>query len=113
MPSAYTKLTRRHRTIGGYTQLWLASDHILLLNNSRIAEEYKRFALSDIQSIVVTRLPPQIVLQIVMIVAALAWMALWFTVDSQFGKWAFIVTGVLALLTPLSISPAARAAGVI
>ncbi len=101
MPSAYTKLTRRHRTIGGYTQLWLASDHILLLNNSRIAEEYKRFALSDIQSIVVTRLPPQIVLQIVMIVAALAWMALWFTVDSHFGKWTFLVTGVLALLIPV------------
>lgn len=98
--SIYTKLTRRHRTIGGYTQLWLASDHILLLNNSRIAEEYKRFALSDIQSIVVTRIAPPIVLQIVMIVASLAWMALWFTVDSTFGKWSFIVTGVLALLIP-------------
>lgn len=103
MPSSsiYTKLTRRRRTIGGYTQLWLASDHILLLNNSRIAEEYRRFALSDIQSIVVTRLQPPIVFQIIMMVASFAWMTLWFTVDSNFSKWTFIVTGALALLVPL------------
>ncbi len=97
----YSKLTPRHRTLGGYTQLWLASDHLLLLSNTRFSEEYKRFSFADIQSIVVTRLPSQLVLQIVMILAALAWMSLWFAVDSRFAKWAFEVTGALALLWPI------------
>lgn len=98
--SPYTKLTPRHRTLGGYTQLWLAPDHLLLLTNTRFAEEYKRFAFPDIQSIVVTRLPSQLVLQIVMILAALAWMSLWFAVDSRFARWTFEITGALALLWP-------------
>src|ERR1035437_1380101 len=98
--SPYTKLTPRHRTLGGYTQLWLAPDHLLLLTNTRFAEEYKRFAFSDIQSIVVTRLPSQLVLQIVMILAALAWMSLWFAVDSRFARWTFEIAGALALLWP-------------
>jgi hypothetical protein len=97
-PSTYTKLTPRNRSLAGYTQLWLAHDHILLLTSTRIAEEYKRFAFSDIQSIVVTRQPSRILLQIVMIAAALAWTALWFTVDSSFAKWTFVVTGAFALL---------------
>lgn len=97
----YTKLTPRHHTLGGYTQLWLASDHLLLLSNTRFAEEYKRFSFADIQSIVVTRLPSQLVLQIVMILAVLAWMSLWFAVDSRFAKWAFEISGALALLWPI------------
>ncbi len=99
--SPYTKLTPRHRTPGGYTQLWLAQDHLLLLTNSRFSEEYKRFSFADIQAIVVTQLPSQLVLQLVMILAALAWMSLWFAVDSKFAKWAFEITGALALLWPL------------
>ena len=101
MMSPYTKLTPRHRTPGGYTQLWLAQDHLLLLTNSRFSEEYKRFSFADIQAIVVTQLPSQLILQIVMILAALAWMSLWFAVDSKFAKWAFEITGALALLWPI------------
>ena len=63
--SIYTKLTRRHRTVLGYTQLWLAADHLLLLTSSRFAEQYQRFAFTDIQAIVVTQRPPQVVLQVV------------------------------------------------
>jgi hypothetical protein len=99
--SPYTKLTPRHRTPGGYTQLWLAHDHLLLLTNSRFSEEYKRFSFADIQAIVVTQLPSQLVLQIVMLLAALAWMSLWFAVDSKFAKWTFEITGAFALLWPL------------
>jgi hypothetical protein len=36
-----------------------------------------------------------------MIAAALAWTALWFTVDSSFAKWTFLVTGAFALLLPI------------
>src|ERR1700722_14751245 len=99
--SPYTKLTPRRRTLGGYTQLWLAADHLLLLSNSRFSEQYKRFSFSDIQAIVVTRLPSQIVLQMVMILAALAWMALWFAVDSKIAKWAIEISGAFALVWPL------------
>jgi hypothetical protein len=97
----YTKLTPRHRTLGGYTQLWLAADHLLLLSNTRFSEEYKRFAFADIQSIVVTQRPSQIVLQIVMILAALAWISLWFAVNSTFARWAIELSGALALLWPI------------
>jgi len=97
----YTKLTPRHRTLGGYTQLWLAADHLLLLSNTRFSEEYKRFSFADIQSIVVTNRPSQIVLQIVMILAALAWMSLWFAVHSNSARWAIEITGALALLVPI------------
>jgi hypothetical protein len=99
--SPYTKLTPRRRTFGGYTQLWLASDHLLLLSNTRLSEQYKRFSFSDIQAIVVTQLPSQLVLQIVMILAALAWMSLWFFVDSKFARWAIEISGLLALLWPI------------
>ncbi|MGA3186521.1 MAG: hypothetical protein ABSF22_05360 [Bryobacteraceae bacterium] len=101
MPSLYTKLTPRSRTAGGYTQLWLAPDHILLVTNTRFSENYKRFSIVDIQAIVVTELAPRIVLQIVMILAALAWMSLWFAVDSKFAKFFFELTGALALLWPI------------
>ncbi len=99
--SPYTKLTPRHRTFGGYTQLWLAADHLLLLSNNRFSEQYQRFSFTDIQAIVVTQRPSQLVLQIVMILAALAWMGLWFAVDSKFAKWAIELSGVLALLWPI------------
>jgi hypothetical protein len=101
MPSTYTKLTGRSRSLLGYTQLWLAPDHLLLLTSTRFSEQYKRFSLTDIQSIVVTRLPPSFIPQIVMILAALAWMSLWFAVDSTFAKRFFAVSGILALLWPI------------
>jgi hypothetical protein len=101
MPSTYTKLTGRSRSLLGYTQLWLAPDHLLLLTSTRFSEQYKRFSLTDIQSIVVTRLPPSFIPQIVMILAALGWMSLWFAVDSTFAKRFFAATGALALLWPI------------
>jgi hypothetical protein len=96
----YTKLTPRSRSLGGHTQLWLAPDHILLLTSTRFSEDYKRFSISDIQSIVVTELPPRLALPIVMILAALVWISLSFAVDSRSAKWFFEITGVLALLWP-------------
>lgn len=97
MTSIYTKLTPTKRGFFGYTQLWLAPDHILLLNSSQFAEDYKRFAFSDIQSIVITELPSRLVPQIIMVLASLAWMALWFAVDILFFRWFFVITGALAL----------------
>jgi hypothetical protein len=96
--SIYTKLTPTKRSLFGYTRLWLAPDHILLLISSRFAEDYRRFAFTDIQSIVITESPSRVVPQVVMILAAAAWMSLWFAVNLAFFKWIFLVTGALALL---------------
>jgi hypothetical protein len=101
MSSIYTRLTPTKRNIFGYSQLWRAPDHILLLISSLFAENYKRFAFADIQSIVITELPSRVILQVLMILAAVAWMCLWFAIDIAFLKWAFLVTGALALLYPI------------
>ena len=101
MTSIYKKLTPTKRNIFGYSQLWLAPDHLLLLISSQFAEDYKRFSFSDIQSIVVTELPSRVVPQVVMILAALAWASLWFAVDTAFFKWTFLITGAFALLWPI------------
>jgi hypothetical protein len=55
--SIYQRLTGRKRTLLGYSQLWLAPDHILLVKSTHFAESYQRFALTDIQAIVVTETP--------------------------------------------------------
>lgn len=99
--SIYTKLTGRNRSLTGFTQLWAAPDHLMLLDSSRFAEQYKRFAFSDIQSIVVTELPSRLALQGVMIAAALASMALWFAVGPRWEKWTFAIAGALALLAAI------------
>lgn len=52
-PAVYRQLTPRRRDLGGYTQLWLAADHILLVRNYRLVEQYRRFYLHDIQAITV------------------------------------------------------------
>ena len=100
-PSIYTKLTPKKRSLFGYSRLWLAPDHILLLTSTAFAQEYKRFAISEIQSVVVTESPAPIVLQIVMIFAALGWMALWFAIASKFEKWSIAAIGALALIWPI------------
>jgi hypothetical protein len=55
--SIYRRLTGRARTLSGYSQLWIAPDHLLLLRSTRFTEFYQRFALADIQAVVVTELP--------------------------------------------------------
>ena len=101
MSSIYTKLTPTKRYVLGYSQLWRAPDHILLLISSLFAEDYKRFAFADIQSIVVTESPSRMVAQVLMILAAIAWMCLWFAIDAAFFKWTFLITGALALIWPI------------
>jgi hypothetical protein len=101
MSSLYTKLTPTKRYLFGYSQLWQAPDHILLLISSQFAEDYKRFAFADIQSIVITESPSRVVAQIVMILTAVAWMCLWFVINIAFFKWTFLITGALALIWPV------------
>jgi hypothetical protein len=91
--SIYRRLTPRYRRVTGYSQLWIAPDHILLLKSSRFSETYQRFSFSDIQAIVVTELPDSQVAHFVVLLAALLWTALAATVSSRFGQGFFLVTG--------------------
>jgi hypothetical protein len=50
----YIRLTGRKRTWTGFSQAWLGNDHILLVHSIRFVERYRRFALSDVQAIVIT-----------------------------------------------------------
>jgi hypothetical protein len=93
----YRKLTRKERSLGGHTQIWMAPDHLLLVNSSRFTEKYQRFALADIQAIVVSDGPDRIVLQTLAVLGSLAWGAGAFAVDLPFGKYLFALTGFLFL----------------
>ena len=66
MANGYSKLTGKKRDIRGYRQLYLASDHLLLVDSTRFAQEYRKFALADIQAIVTTARPPAVTMRVVM-----------------------------------------------
>ena len=53
----FTRASLRHRSFTGYSQVWLAEDHVLVLRSSRIKETYRRFLFADIQAIVITEGP--------------------------------------------------------
>src|SRR5262249_38046114 len=99
--SIYQKITRRQRSLMGYSQLWLAEDHLLLLKSSRFTEEYRRFALSDIQALVVTELRNRQVVDFLALLAALLWTGLSATMSSAFGQGFFLVTGAGFLATAI------------
>jgi hypothetical protein len=93
----YQRLTGRRRGFTGFSQLWLAPDHILLVHNSRFVEQYRRFALADIQAIVVTTLPDRMPWQILALLASVLWTAAVFAVSPVFLKVFFGVTGAAAI----------------
>ncbi len=95
--SNYQRLTGRRRAIMGFSQLWLAPDHILLVQNHRFSEQYRRFALADIQAIVVTTVPDRMPLQILAFFASLLWTSALFAVSLMFWKIFFGVTGTIAI----------------
>jgi len=95
--SIYRRLTGRHRTLTGHSQLWLGPGYLMLLKSTRFVEEYQRFAFSDIQAIVVTRLPERTVFHVGAVATAIAWTLGALAVSSIFAKGFFGVTGVLAL----------------
>ena len=51
--ATYKKLSRYYRGMSGYSRLWLAEDHVLLVTSSGYKEEYRRFFFADIQALIV------------------------------------------------------------
>ena len=48
-PKLYTRLTRSAPSLASYKSLWLATDHLLVLNSTGYHEEYRRIQFRDIQ----------------------------------------------------------------
>jgi hypothetical protein len=94
--SIYRRLTGRARTLGGYTQLWIAPTHILLLRSTRFREHYARFALADIQAVVITELPSRMPLQVALGAVAILWM-FGSTLFQAYTKGFFLLTGGIGL----------------
>jgi hypothetical protein len=95
--SIYRRLTGKARSLGGYSQLWIAEDHILLVRSTHFSERYQRFALADIQAVVITEEPSRTPLQAALGAIALLWMLASLAVSSAFAKGFFLVTGGVAL----------------
>ena len=75
-PAEYRKVSRKRRGPGGSSQLWLAADHLLLVETAWFVQSYRRFRLSEIQAILVSRRPSRIVAQTALLtltILALAW----------------------------------------
>jgi hypothetical protein len=74
---------------------------VLLVKSSRFTEQYQRFALADIQAIVVTALSDRKALQSAGAGAAILWALALLTVSSVFAKVFFAVTGAIGLAVVL------------
>jgi hypothetical protein len=53
-PRIYTRLTRTAGSVGSYKSLWLAADHLLMVNSTGYNEEYARVQLRDIKGFFIT-----------------------------------------------------------
>jgi hypothetical protein len=93
--SSYVKLTRKKRTFAGFSQAWLGSDHLLVVHSIRFVERYQRFALSDIQAIVVSEGGRRAVWQGLIVLLCLS---TGLSARSTFGRGFFAVVGAIALL---------------
>lgn len=52
-PKLYQKLVRRRGGLGSHCSLWLAADHVLLVEGSIFSERYQRIYLRDVQGLFV------------------------------------------------------------
>jgi hypothetical protein len=95
--SIYRKLSGRKRGLFGYSQLWLAADHVLLLKSTGFTEQYQRFALADIQAITITESRDATIYQFVAGLAAILSMLAFLAIRMAFLKYFFLVTGILIL----------------
>ncbi|MGD0868890.1 MAG: hypothetical protein ABSB88_05020 [Bryobacteraceae bacterium] len=72
----YRKLPGRLRGMGYGASVWMAPDHLLLVNTRMFREDYKRFYLRDIQAIVMaTR--PRFLISTRSLAVAFAWLFPW------------------------------------
>jgi hypothetical protein len=95
----YLRLTPRRRTPAGSSELWIATDHLLLVNRHWWIERYQRFRLKDIQAVVVSERPSRFLLQMTgLAISAMFWLAAVYVPDSIAGKIFFgVILSVLLI----------------
>jgi hypothetical protein len=76
----YRKLPGKRRGLFKRSSVWLAPDHILLIEGSRIRETYKRIYLRDIQGLIIMKRPrfliqaPTLLISLAFVIAPLVWL---------------------------------------
>jgi hypothetical protein len=93
--SSYLRLSPKNRTWTGFSQAWMGSDHLLIVNSNRLVERYQRFAFADIQAIVVAEGGRRAVWQAAAASVSFA-ASIW--VQFSFGKGFFAAIGLAALV---------------
>lgn len=53
-PQLYTRLTRNAASVGSYSSLWLAADHLMIVRSTGYTESYARLQLGDLKGIFLT-----------------------------------------------------------
>src|SRR5579863_5316355 len=53
-PKTYRRLTRNASGIAGYTSLWAASDHLLMVFSTGYNESYSRIEFRDVKAFILT-----------------------------------------------------------
>ena len=53
-PKLYRRLTRNAASVGSYSSLWLAADHLMIVRSTGYHESYQRLQLSDLKGVFLT-----------------------------------------------------------
>jgi hypothetical protein len=69
-PKVYQRFTKTRRLLGGYTSLWLASDHILQANSNGLTERYQRFYFRDIKGLFIIESSRRSIIAMIVIIKA-------------------------------------------
>jgi hypothetical protein len=70
-PRIYERLTRPATSVGSYRSLWVAADHLLLVNSTGYSEDYQRIQFSDIKGFFVITSDRRLLWHVPWIVVAL------------------------------------------
>lgn len=93
--AAYTKLTRKKRSVTGAVQLWLGNDHLLVVRSMRFTEEYRRFQLADIQAVTATERPQRVWLEVALFALSALVFLLMIEVDGVPARVFFGIVGAI------------------
>ena len=53
-PKLYRRLTRNAASVGSYSSLWLAADHLMIVRSTGYHESYQRLQLSELKGVFLT-----------------------------------------------------------
>jgi hypothetical protein len=111
-PRIYTRLTRNAAAIGSYKSLWLAADHLLIVNSTGYNEQYSRLQLRDIKGFFVTdsyrRVWWNVIWGMVASISAMILGIVLYREDTPLGSVIVFVPAVILLVWNNLLGPACR-----